>query len=87
MEREWNAIDKSVCQGLIESMPRHVAAMLKAKGGYTKYEFTALLYFLIVGNKTVPMIVLYVSCDCTTKNGSHTKWLCNPHNVMLEHIM
>ena len=37
VEREWNAIDKSVCQGLIESMPRHVAAVLKAMGGYTKY--------------------------------------------------
>ena len=46
----------------------------------------ALLYFLIVGNKTVPMIVLYVSCDCTTKNGSHIKWLCKQHNVMSEHI-
>ena len=37
VEREWNAIDKSVCQGLIESMHRHVAVVLKAKGGYTKY--------------------------------------------------
>ena len=37
VEREWNAIDKSVCQGLIESMPRRVAAVLNAKGGYTKY--------------------------------------------------
>ena len=37
VEREWNAIDKYVCQGLIESMPRHVAAVLKAKGGCTKY--------------------------------------------------
>ena len=37
VEREWNAIDKSVCQGLIDSMPRCVAAVLKAKGGYTKY--------------------------------------------------
>ena len=37
VEREWNAIDKSVCQGLIESMPRCVAEVLKAKGGYTKY--------------------------------------------------
>jgi hypothetical protein len=37
VEREWNAIDKSVCQGLIDSMPRRVAAVLKAKGGYTKY--------------------------------------------------
>jgi len=37
VEKEWNAIDKSACQGLIESMPRHSAAVLKAKGGYTKY--------------------------------------------------
>jgi hypothetical protein len=37
VEREWNAIDEFVCQGLIKSMPRHVAAVLKAKGGYTKY--------------------------------------------------
>ena len=36
VEREWNTIDKSVCQGLIESMPRCVAAVLKVKGGYTK---------------------------------------------------
>jgi hypothetical protein len=26
-----------VCQGLIESMPRRVMVMLKAKGGHTKY--------------------------------------------------
>jgi transposase len=37
VEREWEAIDKSVCQRLIESMPRRIAAVLKAKGGYTKY--------------------------------------------------
>jgi len=37
VEKEWNAIDKSVCQGLIENMARHVATVLKAKGGYTKY--------------------------------------------------
>ena len=37
VEREWDVIDKSVCQGLIESMPRHVAAVLKAKGGYAEY--------------------------------------------------
>jgi transposase len=33
----WDAIPKEVCQGLIESMPARVAAVLKAKGGYTKY--------------------------------------------------
>jgi hypothetical protein len=36
-EAEWNKIGKEVCQGLIESMPRRVEAVIKAKGGYTKY--------------------------------------------------
>ena len=37
VEVEWEAIDKSVCQKLISSMPGRVKAVLKAKGGYTKY--------------------------------------------------
>ena len=37
VEREWDKIDARVCQNLIESMPRRVAAVLEAKGGYTKY--------------------------------------------------
>ena len=37
VEREWDKIDAKVYQNLIESMPRRVAAMLEAKGGYTKY--------------------------------------------------
>jgi len=37
VEKEWEGIDISICQGLIESMPRMVEAVLKAKGGYTKY--------------------------------------------------
>jgi len=37
VEEEWNKIDAEVCQNLIESMPRRVAAVLKAKGGPTKY--------------------------------------------------
>ena len=36
-EAEWEKIPKEVCQNLIESMPRRVAAVLKAKGGHTKY--------------------------------------------------
>jgi len=36
-EVEWEKIDKSECQKLIESMPRRIAAVIKAKGGYTKY--------------------------------------------------
>lgn len=37
VEEEWDKIDARVCQDLIESMPRRVAAVLEAKGGYTKY--------------------------------------------------
>jgi len=37
VEREQNKIDVVVCQNLIESMPRMLAAVVKAKGGYTKY--------------------------------------------------
>ena len=37
VEKEWENIKPEVCQGLIESMPRRVAAVIKAKGGYTKY--------------------------------------------------
>ena len=35
--KEWNAIPPEVCQKLIESMPRRIQAVLKAKGGHTKY--------------------------------------------------
>ena len=34
---EWDKIPKEVVQNLIESMPRRVEAVLKAKRGYTKY--------------------------------------------------
>ena len=34
---EWEKIESEVCQNLIESMPRRVAAVLKAKGGHIKY--------------------------------------------------
>jgi transposase len=37
VEEEWNKIEPEVCQNLIESMPRRVEAVIKAKGGYTKY--------------------------------------------------
>jgi len=37
IEEEWNKIPAEVCQGLIESMPRRIEAVFKAKGGYTKY--------------------------------------------------
>jgi DDE superfamily endonuclease len=37
VEEEWEKIDKEVCQNLIESMPRRVAAVIMAKWGYSKY--------------------------------------------------
>ena len=36
-QKEWNEIDVEVVRNLIRSMPNCVAAVLKAKGGYTKY--------------------------------------------------
>ena len=37
VQEEWDKIPVEVCQNLIESMPRRLAAVVKAKGGYTKY--------------------------------------------------
>jgi len=37
VQRLWEDIPKEECQKLIESMPRRVAAVIRAKGGYTKY--------------------------------------------------
>ena len=37
VEAQWNKITPETCVRLIESMPNRVAALLKAKGGNTKY--------------------------------------------------
>ncbi|KAG2758126.1 hypothetical protein P692DRAFT_20679655, partial [Suillus brevipes Sb2] len=34
---EWGKITAEDCQKLIESMPRRIEAVIKAKGGHTKY--------------------------------------------------
>jgi hypothetical protein len=34
---EWEDIKPEVCQRLIESMPRRITAVIKARGGHTKY--------------------------------------------------
>ena len=34
---EWDKIPVEECQKLIESMARRIEAVLRAKGGYTKY--------------------------------------------------
>ena len=38
VEIEWDKISKEVCVDLRKSMPRRVAAVLKAKGSYIKYK-------------------------------------------------
>jgi hypothetical protein len=37
VQKEWEDISVSTCQDLIESMPRRVEEVIKAKGGYTTY--------------------------------------------------
>ena len=37
VDAEWNNIPQEFCMNLIESMPRRIAAVIKAKGGNTKY--------------------------------------------------
>ena len=34
---EWDNISPETCQNLIENMPRRMQAVIKAKGGHTKY--------------------------------------------------
>ena len=34
---EWEAIPVEECRKLIRSMPDRIQAVIKAKGGYTKY--------------------------------------------------
>jgi len=35
--KEWEEIEPEECQRLIESMPRRLEAVIRAKGGHTKY--------------------------------------------------
>jgi hypothetical protein len=37
VQEKWEEIEPQVCQDLIESMPRRMAGVIKAKGGVTKY--------------------------------------------------
>ena len=37
VQDEWEKIDVEICQKLIKSLPKRVEAVIKAKGGYTKY--------------------------------------------------
>jgi transposase len=37
VEREWEAIPPELCARLVESMPKRIASVLRAKGGYTRW--------------------------------------------------
>jgi hypothetical protein len=37
IEEEWAQIDNEITKKLVESMPRRCLAVMKAKGGHTKY--------------------------------------------------
>ena len=37
LQEEWANIDEDYIEKLYESMPDHVAVLLKAKGSWTKY--------------------------------------------------
>jgi transposase len=37
IEREWDRVPAEVCKNLVNSMPRRLEAVIKAKGGSTKY--------------------------------------------------
>ena len=37
MKKEWDRISEKACQKLIESLPRRIRAVIKAKGGHTDY--------------------------------------------------
>lgn len=37
LQRAWESLDSNHLHNLVESMPRQLAAVIKAKGGHTKY--------------------------------------------------
>ena len=37
LEDAWNSIDREVCLKLIDTIPRQIEDLLKAKGGYTRW--------------------------------------------------
>ena len=37
LQSTWNALSDSLFEGLVESMPRRIQALLGAKGWHTKY--------------------------------------------------
>ena len=56
---EWERIPVEKCQRLIESMPRRVQAVLKAKGGYTQVLIIYKYPFHFKSEKTLSMVLLF----------------------------
>ena len=45
MQAVWNTIPQADIQNLFDSLPRRIAALIAALGGYTKYLFRAFFFF------------------------------------------
>src|SRR5882757_10957796 len=52
VQMEWEKIPKEVCRNMIESMPRRIEAVIKAKGAQTKYSETCLRVWGLLTTKT-----------------------------------
>lgn len=50
-------------------MPRRVVAVIRAKGGYTKYWISLVFTLQISGNKTVSIIYSHLLNAVISKNG------------------
>ncbi len=64
-QEEWEKIEPSVCQNLIESMPRRIEAVIRVKGGYTKYQ---QLSFSFPKNQLQKTISMTYKLNIFTKN-------------------
>ena len=83
---EWEKISKEKCQELIESMPRRITEVLKAKGEYTRYYFSCIFSFKISGYKILSMsCCCYIICEAFKFGCGNLKlWETNYH--MLEYL-
>ena len=61
VEKEWEGIDATICQNLIESMPRRIEAIIKAKGGYTKYWYEFFCLWELAETKLFQCTIFSVS--------------------------
>ena len=83
---EWDGIEPSVCQNLIESMPRRIEAVLRAKGGYTKYSLMQFSFLKNGHQKTIAMTWVTCKLHNITKNGYMAYIIGRFVNEILTHV-